>query len=97
MPTYSRVVMTSGVSAFGARNQLRAWAEEHGLLSWPDPKDLNPSLAPGLAPEHAYQRLRDAGAKEIHLRISCPPTPCRCWNMPGRARRWAGDSLHPIM
>lgn len=60
MPTYSRVVMTSGVSAFGARNQLRAWAEEHGLLSWPDPKDLNPSLAPGLAPEHAYQRLRDA-------------------------------------
>lgn len=59
MRTYSRVVMTSGVSAFLPRNQLRTWAEEQGMLVWQG-QNLNPSPAPGLSAEQAYDRLQRA-------------------------------------
>lgn len=60
MPYY-RIVVTTGVSAFGGANVLRAWAQEHGLLVFPTPSP-NPVPPEGKTAEQTLADLARAAA-----------------------------------
>src|SRR5581483_4834946 len=54
---YCRVVVTCGVSLFGAANATRKWAEDEGLLAFPS-QSPNPEPPAGMTEQEALEKWR---------------------------------------